>query len=125
MLKGMRVLKVFQLEIRCLNTDARGEYGQGEALNFSVNGGIYCDFPWRGTKCYLRDIMDHMDLYQRVREFMAAAPALRRVTIMWKRCRHPRWEAPPDRVVGIDLDSLPHSVDRRGNWSDMWWDGDW
>ncbi|TFK87155.1 hypothetical protein K466DRAFT_653311 [Polyporus arcularius HHB13444] len=68
MLGSMRVLKSFQLELRCLNTEIRSEVGLANNSSTSpINGtGINCATPLDGVygRCYLRDIMGHVDLYQ-------------------------------------------------------------
>ncbi len=132
MLHGMRILKSFQLEIRCNNMESRNmERCMSDDLDIIARSDEtfdYCDWDYGSSRkdhgCYLQDNMDRVDLCQLAREFMAAAPALRRVTLMWKRC-HELYESTPNHVVGIDLDLLPHSWDRPGNESDMWWELDW
>ncbi len=87
--------------------------------------GIKCGHPLddRNRTCYTQITLLQQDLRQRVQELLSATPTLRQVTLMWVRC----YTEVPVRIVGIDLDNVPHSVDRPGEWSDRWEkdDRDW
>ncbi len=88
-------------------------------------GGIKCRHrnADKDTTCYTRKALLQQDLHQRLRDMLSASPTLRQVTLMWARC----YTKKPCRVIGIDLDNVPHSVDRPGEWSDRWEkdDRDW
>lgn len=89
-----------------------------EVRSESVDG-IKCRDPlleYTDAVCYTQNALMQEDLLQRVGDIRSAAPTLRRVTLIWARC----YTEIPVRIVGIDLDNIPHSIDRPGGESDAW-----
>ena len=115
----------FILEFRCSNRYLQRT--EWEEDHMETYYGIKCQ-KYHFTEpdhriCYTRDTLLRQDLHQRVRDILAATPKLRQVTLMWARCDVSK----PAQVVGIDLDNIPHSIDRPGDESDGWnkRDPDW
>ena len=113
----------FRLEIRCVNT---GEQTYRSEPYSTFDRDTKCRPPSgrrNSTSCYTQNAFLHHDFHQSVRNILNTSPTLRQVTIMWGRC----YENVPNRVVGVDLDNLPHSIDRPGVKGDGWEevDQDW
>ena len=78
-----------------------------------------CDSPSKpGSYCYVVDELSGEDMEGRLRYFLEKIPTLRRVTIAWGRC----FLTAPHRVVTVDLDNVPHTVDRAGLPTDKFWE---
>ncbi|KAM5538789.1 hypothetical protein V8D89_007511 [Ganoderma adspersum] len=83
----------------------------------------YCDTPHmlqgsghqRG--CYTLNALAGEDMNGRLRFFLEKIRMLRRVTIAWGRCIMNI----PHRFITVDLDNIPHTVDRPGRVTDSYW----
>ncbi|KAI1790853.1 hypothetical protein LXA43DRAFT_1144285, partial [Ganoderma leucocontextum] len=100
-----------QVEIKCWAQYADRKLGMRE----------YCDNPWMpgesGTHCYTLNALSGEDMDGRLRYFLEKIRTLRRVTIAWGRCRVDI----PHHFMTVDLDSIPHTVDRPGRPTDLGW----
>ncbi len=107
----------FRLEFRCANIDVQDGETLLDLSEMDNLRDVRCGTAWYGVKfCHTQNVISQQNLYERVREIMAAIPTLRKVILLWARC----YATLPNWVVGIDLDNVPHSVDRPGDWSDKW-----
>lgn len=77
--------------------------------------GLWCGV-WSSRGCHTRSALQREDFHQRIRDFMTHIPTLRKVVFVWARC----WVSIPTRIIGVDLDNLPHSINRPGDTSDGW-----
>ncbi len=78
-----------------------------------------CDSPRKpGSYCYVIDALSGEDMEGRLRWILEKVPTLRRATIAWGRC----FLTTPHRVVVVDLDKVPHMVDRGGLPADKFWE---
>ena len=78
-----------------------------------------CDSPKKpDLYCYVLDAMSEEDVQGRLRYFLEKTPTLRQAAIAWGRC----FLATPHRVVAVDLDNVPHTVDRPGLPADAFWE---
>ncbi|KAI1790867.1 hypothetical protein LXA43DRAFT_1095082 [Ganoderma leucocontextum] len=78
-----------------------------------------CDSPRKPRSyCYIIDALSGEDMKGRLRYFLEKIPTLRRVAIAWGRC----FLTTPHRVVAVDLDNIPHTVDRAGLPTDKFWE---
>ncbi|PIL26112.1 hypothetical protein GSI_11866 [Ganoderma sinense ZZ0214-1] len=69
------------------------------------------------ARCYTLSAMAGEDLQVRLQYFLGQVPTLRRVTIAWGR----RTRRIPHRYVTIDLENIPHTIDRPGRHTDLYW----
>ncbi len=93
----------------------------------NVSDPPYCRTPPSyedGTRCYTIEALCYTlqalsgeDLEGRLWHFTEKVPTLRRVTIAYGRCLYNR----PHRVITVDLDNMPHTVDRQGQPTDKYW----
>ncbi|KAI1782653.1 hypothetical protein LXA43DRAFT_1103630 [Ganoderma leucocontextum] len=99
-----------QVEIRCFALFASRPADHPKPL--------WCDSPSEaGASCYTLDALSGEDMEGRVRYFMRKIRTLRRATVAWGRCL----VTLPHRLITVDLDNLPHTVDRPGRVADKYW----
>lgn len=104
-----------RLEFRCANTSS--QHRELGPFPWELQGRTLCGLPGsRRSLCYTQRALSQDNLLQRVRDVMNHLPTLRKMVLVWARCD--TWA--PDRVIGINLDSMPHSIDRPGDNSDGW-----
>ncbi|KAI0715834.1 hypothetical protein C8T65DRAFT_726525 [Cerioporus squamosus] len=138
MVQSLLALSSFRLEFNCCNLEYMGGEKSVAAFEgwddkeYKFMGGEYCPIPvgfGEHDLCHMRYAIEKLDLLEQVRAIAAASLTLRRVYLLWRRCHMPhrvdRPAPPPNRVVGIDLDNMPHFTDRLGDTSDVWCAGDW
>ncbi|RPD52884.1 hypothetical protein L226DRAFT_576681 [Lentinus tigrinus ALCF2SS1-7] len=110
----------FRLELRCANTKWQSHESHQDRQE-AIPRGMKCVERYEHDEhdvCYIMRILEQHDFHQHVRDIMNANPTLRRVVVMWRRCGH--MTKVPNQVVGIDLDEIPHSIDRAGVEADGW-----
>ena len=117
------MVTTFRLEMRCANTGMSSYHNETKDM---LANGFKCFPPsskqGESTCCMQKAFLEH-DLRPLVWDIMNSSTTLRQVMVMWGRC----FLNVPTRVVGIDLDNMPHSIDRPGDESDRWEkrDKDW
>ena len=85
----------------------------------NVSDPPYCDVPLDEVtaRCWTLEALSSEDLEGRLRYFLEKVPTLRQVTIAYGRCR----VGIPHRFITMDLNNMPHTVDRRGRPTDKYW----